>query len=192
MSIKYITENDKNGKARYYKVIDGKKKVTSRAEYEAHKDEIKDVILAAESNLTEVKIVENPQEQDFQLTLDEIQVKKESEKADGEVLLAVAKFIIGSMCGKNVDKVKLQKTKTGKKLIVNYRNYMVFSVELSDGGAIKSVKFMGTTEETRKNSRIYKLDKQERIREYKEEIANQVEYIDQWYLNASVKAKRAS
>ena len=32
MSIIYITEDDKNGKARYYKVINGKKKVISRAE----------------------------------------------------------------------------------------------------------------------------------------------------------------
>lgn len=188
MSIIYITEDDKNGKARYYKVINGKKKVISRAEYEAHKSEIEEVVPSTEPEVKEVK----EQEMDSQLTLDETEVKKESKPVDGAVLLAVAKTIIGSMRGKNVDKVKLQKTKTGRKLIVNYRNYMVFSVELSDVGAVESVKFMGTTEETRKSGRKYKLDKQERISEYKEEIAKQVEYIDQWYLNASVKAKRAS
>lgn len=58
MNTIYITENDKNGKARYYRVTDGKKKVCSKAEYESHtlaeSEEIEvvtaDVVCEAEEN----------------------------------------------------------------------------------------------------------------------------------------------
>lgn len=52
--MEYITKNDKNGKARFYKVVDGKMKPVSRAEYEAH-------ISETEVDATETEPVEAEQ-----------------------------------------------------------------------------------------------------------------------------------
>lgn len=181
MSIMYITENDKNGRARFYKVIDGKKKVVSRSEYEAN---ISEECVADEADTSEV-------EESQQFTIDDID-KTDSQRKPidvGEFLLSFAKEIITAAGSKNAEKTKLQRTKTGKRLLVNYRNCMVFSVALGTDGKIESLRFMGTTDGTRKTSYEFAMNGQEEIIGYRNEIIKQVEYIDRWYLNASSKEK---
>lgn len=187
MSIMYITENDKNGRARFYKVIDGKKKVVSRSEYEAQKNVI-DETVAEESDTREI-------EESQQFTLDDVEKSNDSQmKSDvlidvGEFLLNFAKEIITAAGSKNAEKTKLQKTKTGKRLLVNYRNCMVFSVALGTDGKVESLRFMGTTDDTRKTGYEFVMNSEEEISSYKDEIIKQVDYIDRWYLNSSPKKK---
>ena len=92
MSVMYITENDKNGKARYYRVTDGKKKVISRFEYEAN----------AEINANKTEIIgEEVQTNDCQITLAddfECNVKessiKETYEKSGIDILDVARGVL--------------------------------------------------------------------------------------------------
>ena len=55
----YIMTSDKNGKARYYKVVDGKKKVIGKAEYEANATAVVEEITEAAAEV--VEITENAQ-----------------------------------------------------------------------------------------------------------------------------------
>lgn len=227
MSIIYITENDKNGRARFYKVIDGKKKVVSRSEYEENvsKKSVEletDTLDTEESNkfmlddMVTVNETEKESEYVYHNCVDNYTrenefleqfkssfveylnedgyIKDINSKSDvlndvGEFLLSFTKEIIRAAGSKNAEKTKLQKTKTGKRMLVNYRNCMVFSVALGTDGKIESLRFMGTTDDTRKKGYEFVMNKQEEISGYKNEIIKQVEYIDRWYLSASSKEK---
>lgn len=148
--IKYITENDKNGKARFYKVIDGKKKVTSRVEYEAHKDDVEEDVPEIDTTTTSAMVEEptqftlagvdvaegNSNGSEFTDSHIEVFEKDDQSKTEvlmdvGEFLLDFAKKIIKAAGSKNVEKTRLQKTKTGKRMLVNYRN-LWFSRWLSE------------------------------------------------------------
>lgn len=206
MNTIYITENDKNGKARYYRVTDGKKKVCSKAEYEAHtlaeSEDIEavtaDVVCEAEENAqiafeeTAVSFAEvhgdfidvSPDEYDAS---DE---KSGEEHASPEGFYEIVKEIVAETGSKHCQKMYLQTCK--KCATINYRNCTVCSLLFNKQGAVSEVKFMGTTADTRKKMSIYKLERISDLSAYKDKITEQIEYIDSWYLNASKKNDKAS
>ncbi len=206
MNTAYITESDKNGKGRYYRVTDGKKKVCSKAEYEAHalteNEEIKiataDVACEAEENeqiafegtgfsLAEVHGDFIDVSPDEYTASDE---KTSEEHASPKDFFEIVKGIVSETGSKHYQKMYLQICK--KCATIDYRNFMVCSLLFNKQGDVSEVKFMGTTADTRKKMLIYKLESLGDLLAYKGKIAEQIEYIDSWYLNASKKNDKAS
>lgn len=198
--ITYITENDKNGKARYYKVIDGKKKVISRAEYEAHENEQAVGQETVDTNLEVINAQLTLEEMRDEATVFDVDPTNNEEEtvsaADprtvGDVLLTIVKGIIESTGNKNVEKTRVQNTKTQRRLLVNYRNFMIFSIAFGENSEVTSIRFMGTTSETRKKANTFEFSSSADIGKYKDEIIKQVEFIDQWYLNGSKKSVKSA
>lgn len=206
MNTTYITENDKNGKARYYRVTDGKKKVCSKAEYDAHtlvesndtEAVTADVIYEAEENAqiafeeTEVSLTE-VQGDFIDVSPDEYTASDEKpgeEHASPEDFYEIVKGIVTETGSKHYQKMYLQTCK--KCATINYRNCTVCSLLFNKQGAVSEIKFMGTTADTRKKMSIYKLEHLSDLSAYKDKITEQIEYIDSWYLNASKKNDKAS
>ncbi len=200
MNIIYTTENDRNGKARYYRVTDGKKKVCSKAEYEAHVCETKDEIetVGVSSNESD--------ERNGQMAFEEMAIKAEPEnevnakdvRSDKEIDVTVSadlafdlvKDIVKSTGSKHHEKMYLQKCK--KCAAVNYRNCTVCSLIYNKHGGVSAVKFMGTTAETRKRISVYNIDCLGDLSEYQKEIISQIEYIDRCYESTFQKSCKAS
>lgn len=206
MNTTYITENDKNGKARYYRVTDGKKKVCSKAEYEAHTlaegEEIEvvtaDVVCEAEENeqiaFEETEISLTEVHGDFtDVSPDEYTASDEKlgeEHVSPKDLYEIVKEIVAETGSKHYQKMYLQICK--KCATINYRNCTVCSLLFNKQGDVSEVKFMGTTADTRKKMSIYKLEHLSDLSAYKDKITEQIKYIDSWYLNASKKNDKAS
>lgn len=205
MNTTYITENDRNGKARYYRVTDGKKKVVSRAEYEANtckaNNEISDETPAVET-FSAPEIEENAQIA-FEETMASADTSNDSPmenivlaaEADGEPIrkdLAydVVKGIVKETGSKHSEKMYLQNCK--KCATINYRNCTVCSLIFNERGEVSAVKFMGTTPETRKKMSVYELNCLGDLSKYENNIAKQIEFIDNWYASASKKNDKAS
>lgn len=206
MNTTYITEKDRNGKARYYKVTDGKKKVCSKAEYDAHalaenndtEAVTADVVCEAEENTqiafeeTEASLTEvhgdfidvSPDE------YTEADEKPSEEHSSPEDFYEIVKEIVAETGSKHYQKMYLQTCK--KCASINYRNCTVCSLLFNKQGDVSEVKFMGTTADTRKKMSIYKLEHLSDLSAYKDKIAEQIEYIDLWYLNTSKKNDKAS
>lgn len=158
----YMMKNDKNGKARYYKLVDGKMKNISRVEYEENTQQ--QTVALVPAGFWDAKPVEMPE------------IKPE------DVALAVVKRIVSGMDGRSDEKVRLQVTKHA--VLINYRNCMVCSLVFDDSHAVTAVKFMGATLESRKKATAYEVKD---LNEYAGMITEQVEFIDWWWLNSSKK-----
>lgn len=177
----YMMKTDKNGKPRYYKSVDGKMKVVSRAEYKenvkaeetetAEVEEIKaettDVIEAAHAELVERE------------RLDSIDLTPSKPE---DVALSVVKCIVSGMNGRDDSKVKMQAAKHS--VLINYRNCMVCALLFDDDRSVTGVKFMGATVESRKQSVVCEAKD---LSEYADKIVEQVAFIDQWWANSSRK-----
>lgn len=198
MNTTYITENDKNGKARYYRVTDGKKKVCSKAEYEAHTlaegEEIEvvtaDVVCEAEENeqiaFEETEISLTEVHEDFiAVSPDEYTASDEKpveEHASPEDFYDIVKGIVSETGSKHYQKMYLQNSK--KCSMVCYRNRIVCTLVPDKCGSTK-IKFMGTTPETRKKASLFSISNCDDLREYKDNIMKQIEFIDWWYSTSS-------
>ncbi len=192
MNIIYTTENDRNGKARYYRVTDGKKKVCSKAEYEAHVCETKDEIetVGVSSNESD--------ERNGQMAFEEMAIKAESEnevdaedvRSDKEIDVTVSadlafdivKDIVKSAGSKQYEKIYLQNSK--KCSMICYRNRIVCTLVSDKCGSIK-IKFMGTELETRKKASLFSISNFDDLRMYKDNIMKQIEFINLWYSTLS-------
>lgn len=208
MNITYITENDKNGNARYYRVTDGKKKVISRAEYEAHTSDINsespivEVVSAPEAEesaqiaFEETPVSEAEVRDDFveaspaEDVTSDIDTELDNEPISTEAAFDIVKGFVAETGSKHSQKMYLQNCK--KCAAINYRNCTICSLIFNEHGAVSAVKFMGTTTDTRKKASVHKLDCLDDLSAYKDEITKQIEYVDEWYLNASKKNDKAS
>lgn len=188
MSIMYITENDKNGKARYYRVTDGKKKVISRIEYEAN----------AEINVTKTEnIGDEAQTLDCQITLaddfendvNEISVEETHEKS-GIDILDVARGVLAET--KVADWKSLSYKFKGDVTQIKYRRCVVCTLTRNNDGIM--IEFLGTTAKRRNkthslnytldfwsdlltsNGNSYLCDVERNV--IKSEICSQIRYID--------------
>lgn len=83
---------------------------------------------------------------------------------------------------RNIERDTLQVKK--KCVLINYRNCMVCSLVLDENHTAKSLKFMGSTLETCKQASVYEYGD---LNAYKDEIEKQVNFIDWWYANPTVK-----
>lgn len=154
MSVMYITENDKNGKARYYRVTDGKKKVISRFEYEAN----------AEINANKTEIIgEEVQTNDCQITLAddfECNVKessiKETYEKSGIDILDVARGVLAET--KIADWKSLSYKAKASATQIKYRRCVVCTLTRNNDSVL--IEFLGTTDKRRKktHSLEYTLD----------------------------------
>ncbi len=197
MMITYATEKDKNGKARYYRVTDGKKKVISRAEYEAHTCETNNEI-PDETPAVETASTSEAAEENVQIAFEEISVSEDvsndsssndiveadeadSESANNDIAFEIVKGIVKAAGNKNSEKLCLQYSK--KCDLVCYKNRVVCTFSFGKQGEITAVKFMGTTVETRKIPSIYTLHNCSELYKYREDILKQIEFIDLWYLS---------
>lgn len=190
----YIMTTDKNGKARYYKVVDGKKKVISKAEYEANAVEITEAAETTEvvENAEVIETTENmdASAEDFPKTegadksgeISNTAATAESEEI-AKSALEIVKSIIAAADGCHSDKVRLQVKKNCT--LINYRNCMVCSLTFGEDSKVTALKFMGATLETRKQASVYEYGD---LNSYAEEIIKQVDFIDWWYLNPTKKA----
>lgn len=206
----YIMMTDKNGKARYYKVVDGKKKVIGKAEYDANIAAVEETVEAVaevaetaevvaeatEAVEVEVAAAEIPQSTDVvevekipQIT-EVAKTAKPSEnavtddgKAIAEIALSIVKSIIEATGSKHSDKIRLQVKKNC--VLINYRNCMVCSLMFDEEHSAKALKFMGNTLETRKQASVYEYGD---LNSHKEEIVKQANFIDWWYANTTRKA----
>ena len=187
--IKYITENDKNGKARYYKVIDGKKKVVSRAEYEANSIATEPINSIDSSTTGEVNISSCDASSELQLTFGEISSNPKAEpeettqsesvilNADSEIGTILASLVNSILCaGSKKPKAKITRTK--KFIVVNYQKCMVLSLAVSESGTVTAIRFKGTDKENRKEVRAYPFNNSTNISDFKDEIVKQIEFID--------------
>lgn len=188
MSVMFITENDKNGKARYYRVTDGKKKVISRFEYEAN----------AEINANKTEIIgEEVQTNDCQITLAddfECNVKEssiqETYEKSGIDILDVAREVLAET--KIADWKSLYHKIKGDVTQIKYRRCVVCTVTRNNDRII--IEFLGTADKRRKktHSLDYTLDFWNELLKsngkgdfcdaeenaIKSEICSQISYID--------------
>lgn len=204
MNTTYTTENDRNGKARYYRVTDGKKKVISRAEYEAHTGDMN-----SESSVTEAVYVPEAEEnaqiafdetpasiaevhEDFvetspaEIATSDTDTAADNEPISTEAAFCIVKNIVNESGIAHFDKMYLQNSK--KCSMVCYRNRIVCTFKFDSNGMISKIKFMGTTAETRKKASLFNIANSKSIYDYKNDILRQIEFIDLWYSN-SVKTK---
>ncbi len=185
MSIIYITENDKNGKARYYRVTDGKKKVISRIEYETN----------AEISATKTEdIKEKTQTSGCQIMLSDdfnsdTNVKEISEKS-GVDILDIARGVLAET--KVADWKSLSYKIKGDVTQIKYRRCVVCALTRNNDGIM--IELLGTTAQRRNkthslhytldfwsdlltsNGISYLCDVERNI--IKSEICSQIRYID--------------
>lgn len=191
MSIMYITENDKNGRARFYKVIDGKKKVVSRSEFESNtKSDYSEI-----SYVDEIATIDVEEAIDFescsehQLTLSdistnsieepEVSVHNESSTISSECNLGhIFADVVNSILSASYKKPQAKITKTKKYIVVNYQNCMVLSLVVNESGTVSAIRFKGTSNENRKDVRVYPFSSSTNISEFRNEIAKQIEFIE--------------
>lgn len=185
MSIMYITENDKNGKARYYRVTDGKKKIISRIEYETKAE-----ISAAKTK----DIKEKVQTSDCQITLSDdfnsyTNVKEIPEKS-GVDILDIARGVLAET--KVADWKSLSCKTKGDVTQIKYRRCVVCTLTKNNGGIM--IELLGTTAQRRNkthtldytldfwsdlltsNGKSYLCDVERNV--IKSEICSQIRYID--------------
>lgn len=178
----YMMKTDKNGKPRYYKSVDGKMKVISRAEYEenvkagAEVEEVKSEAIVPAGFWDIDAATAELAERDRLNSVDMTQSKPE------DVALSVVKCIVSGMDGRDDGKVKMQTVKHG--VLINYRNCMVCALVFDDDHVVTAIKFMGTTVESRKKSELCEVKD---LSEYADKISEQVVFIDQWWANTSRK-----
>lgn len=174
----YMMKTDKNGKPRYYKSVDGKMKVISRAEYEenAKTEEVKSEAIVPAGLWDLNAACTELAERDRLNSVDMTPSKPE------DVALSVVKCIVSGMDGRDDAKVKLQTVKHG--VLINYRNCMVCALVFDDNRTVTAIKFMGTTVESRKKSVLCEVKD---LSEYADKISEQVVFIDQWWENTSRK-----
>jgi len=178
----YIVKTDKNGKSRYYKLVDGKMKTVSRAEYEANTAETE--VVETEATVAEIETTCTALAVPFNLealfTGTPSEGETSAEKPE-DVALTAVKGIVSGM-GLDEAKVKLQVLKHS--VLVNYRNCMVCSLVFDENRAVTAIRFMGTTLETRKKVTVCEpVD----LRSYTDRISEQVTFIDWWWLNSAKK-----
>ncbi len=195
----YIMTADKNGKARYYKVVDGKKKVISKAEYEANAavvetTETETVETVETAEATEAETVETETTETTEATEAETVETEATETTETaaeaaesntveQTALAIVKSIIEATGSKHASKVRLQVTKHC--VLINYRNCMICSLVFNADHAVTALRFMGDTLETRKKAWVYEYGD---LNAHKEEIIRQAAFIDWWYQNPTAKA----
>lgn len=201
MNITYATENDKNGKARYYRVTDGKKKVISRAEYEAHTSDVNSETPAIEA----VSTLET--EENVQIAFEEttsyedgtcassVEDTAEAEETDDEPInkelaYEAVRGIVKATGTEHFEKMYLQDFK--KCALINYRNCAVCSLVFDESGAITAVRFMGTTVETRKKLSTYNIACLDELSAYENKIIEQINFIDWWYTQTAKTSAKAS
>lgn len=175
----YMMKTDKNGKPRYYKSVDGKMKVISRAEYEestAKTEEVKTEAIVPVGFWNPSVAIKELSEQERLSSIDLTPSKPE------DIALSVVKCIVSGMDGRDDGKVKMQTVKHG--VLINYRNCMVCALVFDDAHVVTAIKFMGTTIEGRKKSVLCEAKD---LSEYEDKIAEQVVFIDQWWASTSRK-----
>lgn len=211
MTYTYTQTTDKNGKARFYRVDEnGKRKVISRAEYEANTSEQISIETAeVEVPAAEVKVAENetvyteeaieaPAAEtctalvvpfNLEAAVAELRERDRLNSIDltvpslADTALETVKAIIAGMGSKHSKKVRIQETKKG--IQIRYRNCAVCALVLDAEQNLTGIRFMGTTMETVNEATVCEpagLDT------YADKIAEQVVFIDWWWANASKKA----
>ena len=109
----YMMKTDKNGKPRYYKSVDGKMKVISRAEYEenvkAEVEEVKSEAIVPAGFWNLDAAITELAERDRLNSVDMTPSKPE------DVALSVVKCIVSGMDGRDDGKVKMQTVESRKK-----------------------------------------------------------------------------
>lgn len=211
----YIMTTDKNGKARYYKVADGKKKVISKAEYEANVVEITEAAETAEvvETTETTEVTETAETEEVNETAETTETTETTESADASVedfpktegtdksaeisntaataeseeIAKSALEIVKSIIAA-ADGCHSDKVRLQVKkncTLINYRNCMVCSLTFGEDSKVTALKFMGATLETRKQASVYEYGD---LNSYAEEIIKQVDFIDWWYLNPTKKA----
>lgn len=107
----YMMKTDKNGKPRYYKSVDGKMKVISRAEYEenvkAEVEEVKSEAIVPAGFWNLDAAITELAERDRLNSVDMTPSKPE------DIALSVVKCIVSGMDGRDDGKVKMQTVKHG-------------------------------------------------------------------------------
>lgn len=206
MTYTYMQTTDKNGKARFYRVDEnGKRKVISRAEYEANSAE------QVSMNTEETETAENctalaipfvmktyePEVAEDESTAPsvvvltpsiphaELEEIKEREHLNTiailapsfeEVALETAKSIIAATGSKHAKKVRLQSTKKG--IQIRYRNCTVCTLEFDAEHQLTGYRFTGASVDTMHEVQVYAPNS---LSTYAEDIAEQVAFIDwQW------------
>lgn len=211
MTYTYTQTTDKNGKARFYRVDEnGKRKVISRAEYEANTSEqISIEAVEVEVPAAEVETAENetvyaeeaieaPAAEtctalvvpfNLEAAVAELRERDRLNSIDltvpslADTALETVKAIIAGMGSKHSKKVRIQETKKG--IQIRYRNCAVCALVLDAEQNLTGIRFMGTTMETVNEATVCEpagLDT------YADKIAEQVVFIDWWWANASKKA----
>lgn len=194
MSITYITQKDKNGKTLYYRVTDGKKKVVSRAAYEAYQQESKRSD-SPEQNELQPEIAAP----DTQITLDEAPVvetshansdeKTADSRSAADILLSISKNAIEAAGSKHSGKICLREYKNCT--LVKYRNCMICAILYDEHRVAYAVQFMGASLETRNKSKDFKISSLDALSTLEDEIIKQTIFIDWWWENTAC-AKKAS
>lgn len=171
----YTQTTDKNGKARFYRIDEsGKRKVISRAEYEAHTAETCTALVVPFSLDTAIAELRQRQHLDnIDMTVPSIE----------ETALETVKAIIAGMDGKHSNKIRLNETKKG--IQIRYRNCAVCALLFNTEHVLTGIRFTGTTMETVNEVTVCEpagLDT------YADKIVEQVMFIDFWWANCSKKA----
>ncbi len=209
MTYTYTQTTDKNGKARFYRIDEnGKRKVISRAEYEANITEqmsieavevevpAAEVVAAENETVYTDEAIEAPAPCtalvvpfSLEAVVAELRERDRLNSIDmtvpslADTALETVKAIIAGMGGKHSSKVRIQETKKG--IQIRYRNCAVCALVLDAEQNLTGIRFMGTTMETVNEATVCEPAS---LDTYADKIVEQVVFIDWWWANASKKA----
>jgi len=195
----YTQTTDKNGKARFYRIDEnGKRKVISRAEYEAHttanaEQGTESTEHQGETVYTAEPIPEKPCTAlavpfSLETAITELRQRQHLDSIDmavpsiEETALETVKAIISGMEGKHSNKIRLNETK--KAIQIRYRNCAVCALVFNAEHVLTGIRFTGTTMETVNEVTVCEpagLDT------YADKIVEHVTFIDYWWANCSKK-----
>lgn len=215
MTYTYTQTTDSKGHARFYRIDEnGKRKVISRKEYEAHTTEQISIETAATETTevveaVEVEVLEAPAAEGETVYTDEpipactaLAVPFNLEAVVAELRehdrLNAIDMTVHGLVDTALETVKaiiaglggkhskkVRVQETKKGVQIRYRNCAVCALVLDAEKNLTSIRFMGTTMETVNEATVRE---PAGLDTYADEIAAQVAFIDWWWANASKKA----
>lgn len=183
----YFHKVAKNGRNQYFRIgTEGKKKMVKREEYEANitvagATETEEQIEAGKDKVdTDIKTTKSTKSNEkIEIINDKTDetntITTESRDAEIRNLLDFVKSIV-----EKVSKRKFTFKDWKTYASVYYRGAMICGFELDENKIVTSVKFMGTTHETRKTVNEIKIESQSDFDKIKDLILSQIEFINWW------------
>ena len=180
----YISKEAKNGKMQYFRVVDGKKKMIKREEYEANQpnaEQAQNITVETETveTFAEIEVSETPITAEPEYQAEPIPPRS-TEQTVAAAEISPFDFVKASaepVAGRHKVTVK----DWTKYASVYYRSCAICGLVFDENRNVTAVKFMGTTLESRKTITEHKIEKPSDLLDIKAFILLQIEFVNSWW-----------